>query len=128
MTSRSFLVSGLFLLLLAVALGAFGAHALKAVLSDQQLQVWRTANDYQFYHALGLVGLGIWAQSQPSSGWITLCGYSLLLGVVLFSGSLYVMLLSGMSALGMITPLGGVLFMLGWLCWLVAVFRQPQSS
>lgn len=128
MTSRSFLVSGLFLLLLAVALGAFGAHALKAVLSDQQLQVWRTANDYQFYHALGLVGLGIWARSQPSSGWIILCGYSLLLGVVLFSGSLYVMLLSGMSALGMITPLGGVLFMLGWLCWLVAVFRQPRSS
>lgn len=127
MSPRGFLISGLILLLLAVVLGAFGAHALKALISAQQLQVWRTANDYQFYHALGLLGLGIWSSQQTASRWIKLSGYSLLLGVLVFSGSLYAMVISGISWLGMITPLGGILFLLGWMFWLIAVLTQPRS-
>lgn len=98
---------------LGVALGAFGAHALRARLSAELLAVWKTAVEYQLCHALALVLVGLLAAQRPGSGWgaVTAC---FALGILLFSGSLYAYALSGVRALGMITPFGGLLFLAGW--------------
>jgi len=98
---------------LGVAFGAFGAHALKARLSVDLLAVWKTAVEYQFYHALALLLVGLLALQKPSApfGSAALC---FALGVLVFSGSLYAYALSGVRWLGAITPLGGLLFLAGW--------------
>ena len=98
----------------AVAMGAFAAHALKDNLTERYLSVIQTAVDYQFYHALGLILIGLLYQQQKNkltarAGWLMLCG------IVLFSGSLYVLGLSGTKWLVMITPVGGVCFLVAWL-------------
>lgn len=98
---------------LAVALGAFGAHALKARLSAEMLAVWRTGVEYHFYHALALLLLGIIARQTPSP-LLNASGYCFALGVLLFSGSLYALALSEVRILGAVTPLGGLLFLAGW--------------
>ena len=98
---------------LAVALGAFGAHALKARLSADMLAVWRTVVEYHFYHALALLMLGLVARQMPSPA-INAGGVCFAAGVLLFSGSLYALALSGIRVLGAITPLGGLLFLAGW--------------
>ena len=98
---------------LAVALGAFGAHALKARLSADMLAVWRTGVEYHFYHALALLMLGLVARQMPSPA-INAGGVCFAAGVLLFSGSLYALALSGIRVLGAITPLGGLLFLAGW--------------
>ena len=116
-----FLRSGLALMLFGVIAGAFGAHGLQQHLNAAQIETWHTATDYLFYHALGLLGLGIWTENKQPQRLLPVAGILLLLGVVLFSGSLYLMLLTGIRQLAMITPLGGVLFILGWLAWLVAL-------
>ena len=99
---------------LAVALGAFGAHALKARLSAEMLGVWRTAVEYHFYHALALILLGLLARQAPSSA-LNAAGVCFGAGVLLFSGSLYALALSEVRVLGAITPAGGLLFLTGWL-------------
>jgi uncharacterized membrane protein YgdD (TMEM256/DUF423 family) len=97
---------------LAVAAGAFGAHGLKNVLDAYSLQVWETAAHYQLAHALALVLLGVFEkQSGKQKAVHALFG----VGIILFSGSLYALSLSGVKQLGMITPLGGLCFLLGWL-------------
>ncbi len=121
MSSGVFLRSGLALMLFGVIAGAFGAHGLQHYLDPSQIETWHTATDYLFYHALGLLGLGIWSENKQPQRLLAVTGLLLLLGVVLFSGSLYLMLLTGMRQLAMITPIGGVLFILGWLTWLLAL-------
>ncbi len=98
---------------IGVVCGAFGAHALKARLSPELLAVWKTAVDYQFYHALALLLVGLLALQRPSPmlGYAALC---FALGVLVFSGSLYALALSGVRWLGAITPIGGLLFLFGW--------------
>ena len=98
---------------LAVALGAFGAHALKVVLQPELYLVYQTAVEYQFYHTFPLLFLGI-ASNQFPEKWLKWSGIAFVTGIFLFSGSLYVLALSGVRALGAITPLGGVAFLLGW--------------
>ncbi|MDO9453248.1 MAG: DUF423 domain-containing protein [Stagnimonas sp.] len=98
---------------LGVAFGAFGAHALKARLAPEMLTVWKTAVEYQFYHALALVLVGLIATQRPSIA-ITNAAICFALGVLVFSGSLYVLALSGVRWLGAITPIGGLLFLIGW--------------
>lgn len=98
---------------LGVAFGAFGAHALKARLAPDLLTVWKTAVEYQLYHALALVLVGLIATQRPSIA-ITNAGICFALGVLVFSGSLYVLALSGVRWLGAITPIGGLLFLVGW--------------
>ena len=114
MNAKSWVVIGACYGFIAVALGAFGAHALKEVLDEKSAAVYQTAVHYQMFHALALIALGIWAQQFPvgASLWVGGC-FSL--GVLLFSGSLYILALSGIRALGMITPIGGVLFLVGWI-------------
>ena len=100
--------------LLGVGLGAFGAHGLKSRVTPEMLTVWQTAVQYHLVHALGLLLIGILAQLLPETVMVRQAGWALLLGVVLFSGSLYLMVLTGVRMLGAITPLGGLAFLAGW--------------
>jgi len=97
---------------LAVAAGAFGAHGLRSRVSERMLEVFETGARYQMFHALGLLAVA-WVASQRE-GVANAAGGAMLAGVVLFSGSLYAMALTGVTKLGMVTPLGGVGFLLGW--------------
>jgi uncharacterized membrane protein YgdD (TMEM256/DUF423 family) len=116
---------------LAVALGAFGAHGLRGSVAPEMLAVWQTAVLYQMFHALVLLAIVIAGTRQPLP-LLQKAAWSMMAGTVLFSGSLYVLVLSGVKALGMVTPLGGVLFMLGWLLLSVAlvqwVAQQSQGN
>jgi uncharacterized membrane protein YgdD (TMEM256/DUF423 family) len=107
---------------LAVAAGAFGAHLLESRLTETALRVYETAVRYQMYHAVALLFAGRFLVRRPSRLIRASC-WLFLLGIVLFSGSLYGMALSGMTGLGALTPLGGVAFLLGWACLAVAVLR-----
>lgn len=98
---------------LGVALGAFGAHGLRERLTPDLLAVWKTAVEYQFYHALALLLVGLLASQRPSIA-LTNAGICFVLGVLIFSGSLYTLALSGQRWLGAITPIGGLLFLSGW--------------
>lgn len=108
---------------LGVAFGAFGAHALKARLAPEMLTVWKTAVEYQFYHALALVLVGLIATQRPSIA-ITNAAICFALGVLVFSGSLYVLALSGVRWLGVITPIGGLLFLIGWVLLFWAALKR----
>jgi uncharacterized membrane protein YgdD (TMEM256/DUF423 family) len=103
---------------LSVAFGAFGAHALKDKLSASALTVYQTASQYQMIHALALVAVGVWSMYLGNGNTprgLTLAGSAFAIGTLLFSGSLYALALSGVRALGAITPLGGLCFLFGWL-------------
>jgi uncharacterized membrane protein YgdD (TMEM256/DUF423 family) len=118
----TFLGLGAVLMFLAVALGAFGAHALKKRIAEELLAVYQTGVLYHMIHALGLLIIGITGTlTVADTDWLTVAGWLLFAGILLFSGSLYVLTLSGVRRLGAITPLGGVAFLAGWLCFLLAV-------
>ena len=123
MQARTLLICGTLLMLVGVASGAFGAHALKAVLDESSRQTWQTATEYLFYHALGLIGLSLWLENPSLTTLLQLVGWSLLIGCLIFSGSLYLMVLTDQRWLGMITPLGGVMMLLGWLSWSIAAVK-----
>ncbi len=123
MSARIFLLLGSMGMLLAVAMGAFGAHALKKTLTADLLAVYQTAVNYHVYHALGLLAVGFLALHLPESALLRWAGILLAVGVLLFSGSLYVLSLSGIRWLGAITPFGGVALIAGWLLLAVAVVR-----
>jgi uncharacterized membrane protein YgdD (TMEM256/DUF423 family) len=106
----------------AVAAGAFGAHALRGRLSADLLGVFETAARYQMYHALGLMAVA-WAASRWPGALPQWAGWLFVAGTVLFSGSLYALALSGVRWLGAITPLGGVAFLAGWICLGLAARR-----
>jgi uncharacterized membrane protein YgdD (TMEM256/DUF423 family) len=108
----------------SVGTGAFGAHALREKLEPRMLEVWQTAAQYQMYHALALLAVA-WIIHQAPSRPATAAGWAFIAGVALFSGSLYAMALSGVRVLGMITPLGGLAFIIGWLCLAAASTRLP---
>lgn len=101
--------------LLAVAIGAFGAHALKAVLTSDMLAVYKTAVTYQMWHALGLSIIALLRQQNPSERIIVYAGWLMFAGIILFSGSLYILSLTGVKWLGMVTPIGGLCFLSAWL-------------
>ena len=105
---------------IAVAAGAFGAHALRTRLSPELLAVFETGARYQMYHALALLGVA-WAVTRWPGPLLIWAGWLFALGTLLFSGSLYALALSGIRWLGAITPLGGVAFLAGWLCLALAV-------
>lgn len=119
--TRTFWMLGCAFALLAVAAGAFGAHALRARLTPELLDVWETAARYQTYHALALLAAA-WAAGQWPGRTATLAGWLFAAGIVMFSGSLYLLALTGTRWLGAVTPLGGVAFLAGWaaLFWAAA--------
>jgi uncharacterized membrane protein YgdD (TMEM256/DUF423 family) len=112
---------------IAVALGAFGAHALKGRISSDMLAVWQTAVQYQAWHALGLIAVGLSALYFKSP-WNSAAGWLLAAGIVLFSGSLYALALGAPRVLGAVTPFGGLAFILGWLAFAVGVIYAKTSA
>jgi uncharacterized membrane protein YgdD (TMEM256/DUF423 family) len=122
---RLFIAIGALSGCLAVAAGAFGAHALRSRLAADMLDVFQTGVTYQMYHALALLGVGLLLArfSTEGSTWLTVSGWMFVAGSILFSGSLYLLALSGTTWLGAITPLGGVAFLIGWLALAVGVLR-----
>jgi uncharacterized membrane protein YgdD (TMEM256/DUF423 family) len=122
-SAKLFLAAGGVAALTAVALGAFGAHALKTRLSAEMLTVWHTGIEYHVYHALGLLAVGLLAHQIPESGLIKWSGWLMLAGILLFSGSLYALALSGARGLGAIAPFGGMAFLAAWVLFVIAIFR-----
>jgi len=102
--------------LLAVAFGAFGAHALRGRLDEYAMGVFETAVQYHFYHTLALLAVGLIAMHQPQTALLRSSGWLFVIGLLLFSGSLYCLSLTGIKWLGAITPLGGLAFIAGWGC------------
>lgn len=109
---------------LAVALGAFGAHGLKARLSPDMMAVYQTAVQYHFYHSLALLAVGILLSQTAGNSALRFSGWAFLFGIAVFSGSLYLLSISGIKWLGAITPLGGVAFLLAWLALAYATFSR----
>jgi uncharacterized membrane protein YgdD (TMEM256/DUF423 family) len=120
---RLWIVLGAVSAFLSVAAGAFGAHALKARLPADLLITFETGARYHMYHSLGLIAIGLVAQLRPSP-LLSSAGWAMVAGIVLFSGSLYALALTGIRILGAITPLGGVGFLAGWALLAAAVWRQ----
>ena len=119
---RSFLMLAAFFGFTGVALGAFAAHGLKSRLSADYLAIFHTGVTYQLVHTLALLGVALLATHIPGRI-VTWAGISFVIGILLFSGSLYLLTLTGISKLGIITPLGGVAFLIGWLCLGLAAWR-----
>jgi uncharacterized membrane protein YgdD (TMEM256/DUF423 family) len=122
---KIFFIIGSILAGIAVATGAFGAHGLKNIVSAEMLDTWDTAVRYQMFHALGFLALAWTVSHWPAqTNLISLGGWLFLAGVLLFSGSLYILVLSGARWLGAITPFGGVAFVAGWVCLALAAWRS----
>lgn len=122
---RLFMFAGTVAAGLGVALGAFGAHALKARLAPAMLGVYETGVQYQFIHALGLILIGLSAAHLGNIAGLRWAGWLMLAGIVLFSGSLYLLALTGIRWLGAITPLGGLCFIAAWVMFAAAIWRSP---
>lgn len=110
----------------AVMLGAFAAHGLHNKLTDSLLTAFQTGVTYQFYHTLALFALALWLR-QATSPWLIIAGYLWIAGVLLFSGSLYALALTGVKWFGPITPMGGLLFILGWISLLIGAIQLGAS-
>jgi uncharacterized membrane protein YgdD (TMEM256/DUF423 family) len=116
---RTFWTLGCVFGFLAVAAGAFGAHALRARLGAEMLAVWETAARYQMYHALALLAVAMAAARWPAGGW-TAAGWLFTAGIAVFCGSLYLLAFTGTRWLGAVTPLGGLCFLAGWIALALA--------
>jgi uncharacterized membrane protein YgdD (TMEM256/DUF423 family) len=125
---RPFLFLAALSALFGVGLGAFGAHGLRHVLIEPQMAIYRTGVDYQMWHALGLGLIGVLTERFPHIRPLRWAGWLMLGGIVLFSGSLYLLSLTGARWLGMITPLGGMAFLAAWLLLAVAVLKLPPRA
>lgn len=113
--------------MLAVMIGAFAAHGLKQMLGAYSLAIIETATKYQMYHAIALLIVAVLSTyPQLSKRWLRFSAIAFVIGIILFSGSLYLLALTGIKSLGMVTPIGGVFFILGWLALIVASLRRPE--
>jgi len=126
---KTFLVIGSVLGGLSVALGAFGAHTLKKVLPADSLVTFETGVRYQFYHVFALIAVALLMQ-RGQTAWLNWAGWSFIIGILLFSGSLYLLAfmnspeMVGMRKIGIITPFGGLFFIAGWVCMLIGIIKQ----
>ncbi|MFZ6681330.1 DUF423 domain-containing protein [Undibacterium sp. Tian12W] len=123
MQARPFIAIAAILMFTGVAAGAFGAHGLKQMLSADMLAIWQTAVTYQMVHGLGMLALGIMLQQQDNA-LLRKAAWAMLAGVIIFSGSLYALALTGVRILGAITPIGGVAFLTGWAMLAWAAIRR----
>ncbi len=121
---RLLIVCGALGAALSVILGAFGAHGLKTRLTPEMLATFQTGVQYQFYHSLGLILVGIVLHTVKASGLVSAAGGLMLAGILLFSGSLYLICFTGMRSFGMIAPLGGTAFIAAWLLLAIGVLRS----
>ncbi|MGV6859115.1 MAG: DUF423 domain-containing protein [bacterium] len=126
---KYFIAFGALSAAIAVALGAFGAHGLKSLLTPEMLAIWKTAAQYHLIHSLGLVLIGVLVANPSTSGKGTsLAGYLILVGILIFCGSLYALTLTDIRLLGAITPLGGLAFISGWLMLAVSQWRSARRQ
>ena len=125
---KGFLITGSILGALAVALGAFGAHGLKKIVPPETISTFETGVRYQFYHCFALILVGILAE-KFSSAWLNYAGYAFITGMLLFSGSLYILTLIkatgtvGLNGIGIVTPFGGLFLIAGWVCMAVGLAK-----
>ncbi|WP_408008691.1 DUF423 domain-containing protein [Pseudalkalibacillus sp. A8] len=108
---------------LSVVLGAFGAHGLESKLSAKMMDVYKTGVQYHIFHSLGLFVVAFLADKFPNSSMIGTAGWIMLIGIILFSGSLYVLSVSGISKLGIITPFGGLAFIISWVLIIIVILK-----
>ena len=120
---RTFFVLAALLGALSVALGAFGAHALESRISADLIQTFETAVRYQFFHVFALFAVVMAISRWPQSSLAPIAGWLFIAGIVIFSGSLYLLVATGIRTLGAITPLGGVAFIAGWICLALVAWR-----
>lgn len=118
---KVFIILGALNAMMAVGTGAFGAHGLEGKLSDKYMSIWEKATTYQMYHGLGLLVIGL--INGTTSMNVNWAGWLLFFGIVFFSGSLYFLALTQVRILGAITPIGGVLFIIGWLVLVIATLK-----
>ncbi len=119
---KTFFIFGAGFGLLGVAIGAFGAHGLKGILTPDMLANFETGVRYQMYHAMALLAVA-WAITRWPGGLTNAAGWLFIIGIVIFSGSLYALSLTGLRSLGAITPIGGIALIAGWACLIVAAIR-----
>lgn len=125
MQERHLIAAAALNLFIGIAAGAFGAHGLKTILSVEMLAIWQTAVQYQLVHGLALLVLAnMWPRWH--SRWLRISAIAMMIGIFLFSGSLYLLAITGMRTLGAITPLGGLAFLSGWglLLWLALAHKR----
>lgn len=122
--TKKFTFYGAIFMALVVALGAFGAHGLKNIVTKELLVIYHTGVEYQFYHALGLFCVAFVAHFNETKK-IKIAGYSMMFGIVIFSGSLYAMTFTGIKILGAITPIGGIAFIVAWILLAVEILKKP---
>ena len=120
---KQFIILGAVFGFLAVAFGAFGAHALKSKISAEMLDVYKTGVQYQMYHAPALIVVALLIKSFPDNNLFVLSGWFFVAGIILFSGSLYGLSIGGIKALGPVTPFGGLSFLMGWVLLLVGALK-----
>ena len=118
--TKKFAFYGAIFMALAVGLGAFGAHGLKNVVTKEMLVIFHTGVEYHFYHALGLFCVAFVSNFDDSKR-VKLAGYSMVFGIIVFSGSLYAMTFTGIKILGAITPIGGVSFIISWILLILSI-------
>lgn len=123
--AKLFLLIGSFNAALCIILGAFGAHALKSKLSAGSLDVFQTGVQYHFYHSIGLILVGmLMLQLNINDGLLKFAGYSMLVGIILFSGSLYALSTTAIKWFGPITPIGGLAFIIAWLFVMMGLIKN----
>jgi uncharacterized membrane protein YgdD (TMEM256/DUF423 family) len=120
---KLFILLGAINAFLSVALGAFGAHGLEGKVEPKYLETWKTGVTYQMFHATGLLIIGILLGKVPASALLSWSGWLMFIGIILFSGSLYVLSVTKISILGAITPLGGVAFLTAWVLLMIAAVK-----
>lgn len=121
---KLFLFLGTVAMALAVLLGAFGAHGLKEHLSPEMLNIFETGVSYHFYHAIGLLIIGLMARYLPDSSLLNWSGWLMVAGIFIFSGSLYLLSTAGIRWLGAITPIGGLCFIASWILLAITIWQR----
>jgi uncharacterized membrane protein YgdD (TMEM256/DUF423 family) len=121
---KAFIIIGAINAFLAVAFGAFGAHGLKDKLDAHYLEIWKTSVTYQMFHALGILVIAMLLGKVATSSLFTWSGWLMLAGIILFSGSLYILSLTKIGILGAITPIGGVCFLAAWILIVVGAVKH----
>ncbi|WP_409252302.1 DUF423 domain-containing protein [Bacillus sp. SCS-153A] len=120
---KTFIIIGAINAFLSVAMGAFGAHALEGKISQKYIDIWNTGVLYQMFHSIGILIIGVLAGNIAASSMLNWSGWLMLIGIVLFSGSLYILSLTGIKVLGAITPLGGLSFLIAWVLLIITALK-----
>jgi uncharacterized membrane protein YgdD (TMEM256/DUF423 family) len=121
---KTFIIIGAINAFLSVALGAFGAHALEGTISQKYIDTWNTGVLYQMFHSIGILIIGVLMGNIAASSLLNWSGWLMLIGIVLFSGSLFVLSITGIKVLGAITPLGGVSFLIAWVLLIITAAKS----